>query len=116
MTTPTEIRKLSNTKATIREITIKEHPIRPFYTNPSKIDEYALRPKTPKPIFIRAAEHLGMLQIEITPQYNLPPWTTTDHQQHDFKQCAVVPGSNNQRFRAETSQILKEKYKRHTKI
>jgi hypothetical protein len=75
MTTLTEMRKLSNTKATIRVVTNNEHPIRPFCTNPSKIDEYALRPKTPKPLFIRGVEHLGSLQIdmrkiEITPQYN----------------------------------------------
>jgi hypothetical protein len=56
MTTLREMRKLSNTKAAIQVVTKKEHPIRPFCTNPSKIDEYALRPKTP--LFIRAA-HSG---------------------------------------------------------
>jgi hypothetical protein len=69
MTALTEIRKLSNTEATIREVTNKEHLIRPFCTNHSKIDEY------------------GTLQIEIAPQYNRPPWTTIDHQQHDFELC-----------------------------
>jgi hypothetical protein len=67
------------------------------------------------------AEHLSTLQIdmmktEITPQYNQPPWTTIDHQQHVFELCSIVRGSNNQRFRAETNRILKENYKRHTKI
>jgi hypothetical protein len=59
MTTLTEMRKLSNTKTTIRVVTIKESLIRPFCTNPSNIDEYAQRPKTPKPLLIRAVEHLG---------------------------------------------------------
>jgi hypothetical protein len=45
----------------------------------------------------------------MTPQYNQPPWTTIDLQQHDFELCAIVRRSNNQRFRAETNQILKEK-------
>jgi hypothetical protein len=58
MTTLTEMKKLSNTKATIQIVTKKEHLIRHFCTNPSKFDEYALRPKTPKPLYIRVAEHL----------------------------------------------------------
>jgi hypothetical protein len=76
---------------------------------------------TPKPLFIRAAEHLGTLQIdmrkkEISPQYNRSPWTTIDYQQHAFELGVIVPGSNNQGFHAEKNRILKEKYKRHTKI
>jgi hypothetical protein len=66
-------------------------------------------------------QHLGTLQIEmrkieITPQYNRPPWTTIDHQQHDIELCAVVRGSNNQHFQAKSSRILKEKYECHIKI
>jgi hypothetical protein len=39
---------------------------------------------------IRAAEHLGTMHIDIrklkiTPQYKRPPWTSTDHQKHDFE-------------------------------
>jgi hypothetical protein len=34
ITTLTEMRKLSNTKATLRVVTNKEHPIRPFCTKP----------------------------------------------------------------------------------
>jgi hypothetical protein len=91
----------------------QEHPIRPFCTNSSKIDEYALRPKIPILLFILAAEHLGTLQIdmrkiEITPQYNRPPWPTIDHQQHDFELCAIVRGSKKQRLRVEKYRILKE--------
>jgi hypothetical protein len=65
MTTLTEMKRLSNTKAAIRVVTNKEHPIRPFCTNPSKIDEYAVRPKTSKPLLIRVAEHLDTLQIDM---------------------------------------------------
>jgi hypothetical protein len=65
MTTQTEMRKLSNTKATIRVVTNKEHPKRPFCINPSKIDIYALQPETSTPIFIQAVEHLGTLQIDM---------------------------------------------------
>jgi hypothetical protein len=39
LTTLTDMRILSNTKATIRLVTNKEHPITLFCTNPSKIDE-----------------------------------------------------------------------------
>jgi hypothetical protein len=45
MTTLTEMRKLSNTKVTIRVVTNQEYPIKPFCTNPFKFDEYALRPR-----------------------------------------------------------------------
>jgi ribonuclease HI len=51
-----------------------------------------------------------------TSSQNRPPWTTIDHQQHDFDICTIVRGSNNQGFPAETNQVLKEKYERHTKI
>jgi hypothetical protein len=57
-----------------------------------------------------------MRKIEITPQYYRSLWTSIDHQQHDFELYAVVQGANNQRFRAEASWILKEKYECHTKI
>jgi hypothetical protein len=103
-----------DTKATIRVVTNKEHPIRPFCTNPSKNDELVLQPITSKFLFVRAAEHLGTLQIdmrriEITPQYNRTPLTTIDHQQHDCELCAIVRGYKNQRFRVETNRILKKK-------
>jgi hypothetical protein len=76
MTTLTEMRNFSNSKATILIDTNKEHPIRPFSNNLFKIDEYVLRLKTPKPIFTEQRNtYLGKLQtdmrkIKITPQYN----------------------------------------------
>jgi hypothetical protein len=39
-------------------------PIRPYCLNPIKLDEYALRPATPKPLFVRAMEYFGKLQID----------------------------------------------------
>jgi hypothetical protein len=41
-------------------------------------DEYATKPRTIKPIFIRAIEYLGQLQIDVrrietTPYYLRPP-------------------------------------------
>jgi hypothetical protein len=66
LTTLTEMRKLSNTKATIRVVTSTEHSIKPFCTNPFKIDEYAFRPETLKLLLILAAEHLDTLQIYMT--------------------------------------------------
>jgi hypothetical protein len=102
---------LSNTKATILVVTKKEQPIRPICTNPSKIDEYALRPKTQKLLYIRAAEHLGTLQIDMRKIE-----ITNNNMISNYAQLYEDPTSNNQRFRAETSRILKEKYKRHTNI
>jgi hypothetical protein len=88
--------------------------LRPFCTKPCKIDEYALRAKTPKPLFIRAAEHLGTLQIdmrktEITSQYNRPPWTTIDHQEHNLELCAIVHSRTNEEVVKKTAMYLAQK-------
>jgi hypothetical protein len=40
------------------------HPIRTYYLNPTKSDKYALRPAAPKPLFVRAMEYFGKLQID----------------------------------------------------
>jgi hypothetical protein len=87
MTTITEMRKFSNTKATMRVVTNKEHPIRLFCINPSKIDEYAHTTEDTKTFIYPSSALLGTLQIdmrkiEITPKR--PPWTTIDQRQHDF--------------------------------
>jgi hypothetical protein len=37
---------------------------RPFCVDPNRTDEYAYRPATPKPLFARASETLGKLQID----------------------------------------------------
>jgi hypothetical protein len=93
------------------------HPIRPYCLNPIKLDEYALRPAVPKPLFVRAFEFFGKLQIdtrkiERSPQYCRPPWTWTniDHNRFDYELCAIRRGASNERFQAETFRILNEKY------
>jgi hypothetical protein len=55
---------LNTTITAIRFISNPNHPIRPYCLNPTKLDEYALRQATPKPLFVRAMEHLGKLQID----------------------------------------------------
>jgi hypothetical protein len=103
------MRKLSNTKETIRVVTSKEHPIKPFCTNPSKIDEYAPQPKTPKPVFIRGAEPRHIVNRYAENSHNI----TYHHGQQLIMNNMI---SNHQRSRAKTNWKLKEKYEYHTKI
>jgi hypothetical protein len=72
-----EIRKLNNTKLAIRILTNTGHPIRPYFTNPNKLDEYAMLPRNPQPLLVRTAEYLSETQmdirrIEMSPRY--APW------------------------------------------
>jgi hypothetical protein len=74
-----EIRKLNSTKSAIRILTNTDHQIRPYFTNPNKLDEYTMRPRNPQPQFIRTTEYLGETQLEIwriemSPRYNRTPW------------------------------------------
>jgi hypothetical protein len=51
-------------------------------------DEYATKPRTIKPIFTRANEYFGQLQIEVrkietTPYYLRPPWRKNRYEQID---------------------------------
>jgi hypothetical protein len=73
-----EIRTSKSTKSAIRILPNIYHPIRSYFTNPNKLDEYVMRPKNPQPLFIRTAEYLGETQIDIrriemSPKYNIPP-------------------------------------------
>jgi hypothetical protein len=43
-----EIRKLNSTQSAIRILTNTDHPITPYFTNPNKVDEYALCPRNPQ--------------------------------------------------------------------
>jgi CTP synthase (UTP-ammonia lyase) len=59
-----------STLAEIREqdtarIVISVLPIRYYFINNKIHDEYATKPRTIKPIFIRAIEYLGQLQIDV---------------------------------------------------
>jgi hypothetical protein len=53
-----EIRKLNNTKSAIRIVTNAHHPIRPYFMNPKKLDEYAMRPRNPQTQTIRS-DHIS---------------------------------------------------------
>jgi hypothetical protein len=93
--------ELNNVKTTTRIITNPRHPIRPFRVDPKRTDEYAYRPATPKPLFVRASETLGKLQIdprriEKTPQHIRPPWIThpTNNTTLDCAKSDVVPATN----------------------
>jgi hypothetical protein len=54
-----KIRKLNSTTSKIQILTNTDHPIRPYFTNPNKLDEYAMRPRNPQPPFIRTAVYMG---------------------------------------------------------
>jgi hypothetical protein len=116
-----EIRKLISTKSAIRILTNTDHPIRPYFTNPNKLDEYAMRPRNPQLLFIRTAEYLGETQIDIrriemSPRYNRLPWKPVNEKQFDVRLCAFEPGTSSERHRTGTARTLDEDYGKHVKI
>jgi hypothetical protein len=97
-----EIRKLNSTKSAIRIVTNADTPIRPFLMNPNKLDEYAMRPRNPQPLFIRTAEYLCETQIDIrrmetSPRYNRPPWKPVNEKQFDVRLSTFGPGASSER-------------------
>jgi hypothetical protein len=81
-----EIRKLNSTKSAIRILTNTDHPIRPYFTNPNKLDEYTMRPTNPQPLFIRTAEYMDETQIDIRrvemlSRFDRPSWKPVDEKQ-----------------------------------
>jgi hypothetical protein len=54
-----EIRKLNNTKTVSQIVTSADHLTRPYFMNLNKLDEYAMRPRDPQPLFVRTPEYLG---------------------------------------------------------
>jgi hypothetical protein len=58
-----EIRKLNSTNSAIRIVTNADHPIRPYFMNPNKLDEYTVRPRDPQPLFVITAKYLDETQI-----------------------------------------------------
>jgi hypothetical protein len=99
-----EIRKLNSTKSAIPILTNTDHPaIRPFFTNPNKLNEYAIRPRNPQPLFIRTAEYLDETQIDIrriemSPRYNKLPWKPVNGKQFDVRLSAFAPGTSSERY------------------
>jgi hypothetical protein len=54
VSTLADIRNLNTTITAIRFISNPNHPIRSYWLNLTKLDEYALRPAAPKHLFARA--------------------------------------------------------------
>jgi hypothetical protein len=52
-----EIGKLNSTKSASLILTNTDYPNRPYITNPNKLDEYAMRPRNPQPLFISTTKH-----------------------------------------------------------
>jgi hypothetical protein len=64
--------------------------------NPNKLDENAMRPRVPQPLFVRTAEYLGETQIDIkrkemSSRYNRPPWKPVNENQFDVRLSAFGP-------------------------
>jgi hypothetical protein len=116
-----EIKKLNSTKSAIGILTNTDHPIRPYFANPNKLAEYAMRPRNPQPLFIRTVEYLGETQIDIrriemSPRYNRPPWKPVNEIEFDFRLSVNGPGTCNERYRTETARTLDEDYGKQVKI
>jgi hypothetical protein len=99
------MRNLNTTITVIRFISNPNHPIRLFCLNPIELDECALQPAASKPLFVRAMEYFGKLQIdtrkiERLPQYFRPQRTNIDHNRFVYEPCAIRLGASNDRFQA----------------
>jgi hypothetical protein len=108
-------KKLNSTKSAIRILTNTDHPIRPYFTNPNKQDEYAMRPRNPKLLFIRTAQ-IDIRRIETLSRYDRPPWKPVDEKQYDVRLSAFGPGTSSERYRTETARTLDKDYGKHVKI
>jgi hypothetical protein len=107
-----EIGKLNSTKSAIRI----DHPIRPYFMNPNKLDENAMPPRHP-----RTVEYLGEIQIDIrriemSSIYDRPPWKLVNEKQFDVRFSAFGPGTSSECYRTETARTLDEDYGKHVKM
>jgi hypothetical protein len=59
-----EIRDENTMKTGIRILTNANHPTRSLMINRNIYDDYAMKPESPKPFFIRAAKLLGQMDID----------------------------------------------------
>jgi hypothetical protein len=86
-----------------------DHPIRPYFMNSHKLDEYAMRPINPQPLFIRTAEYLGetseidIRRIEMVPRYDRLPWKPVNGRQFDVRLSAFEPRISSERYNTETA-------------
>jgi hypothetical protein len=115
-----DMRNLNTAITAIRFISNPYHPIRSFFLNPIKLDEYALRPAAPKPLFVRAMEYLGKLQIDTIEKSNTSHSTSDRHGQTstirdsimNFVQSVEVQATIDSKMK----RILNEKYEHHSTI
>jgi hypothetical protein len=59
------MRDINNAKTAIRILTNNTHPTRHYFNTKNTHDEYASKTNTQKPVFIRATEHFGNLDIDV---------------------------------------------------
>jgi hypothetical protein len=76
-------------------------------------DDYAMKPGSPKPFFVRVSELRGQLDIdgrkvEKTLDYIRPPWYTDDGKRMDWSLCKIKKGTPNEIFRAEFQELVKK--------
>jgi hypothetical protein len=114
-----EIKKLNSTKSAIRILTNADHPIRPYFMNPNKLDEYVMQSRNPQPLLIRTAKYLSETQIDIrriemVPRYDGPPWKPVYGRQYDVRLSAFRPRTRSERYRTETARTVDEG--KHVKI
>jgi hypothetical protein len=119
--TLTEMRDENTMKTGIRILKNENQPTRSQMINWNIYDDYAIKPGSPKPFFIRAAELLGQMDIdgrkvEKTPDYVRPPWSTDDGKSMDWSICKVRKGTPNEIIRAEFQELVNEKYNDYTSI
>jgi hypothetical protein len=81
--------------------------------NPNKLDEYAMWPRDPQPLFVRTAEYLGETQIDIrkkemSSRYERPPWKPVNEKQFDVRLSAFGPETSSERYRSETARTFDE--------
>jgi hypothetical protein len=65
MPTLPEMRDINTAKTAIRILTNETHPTIYYFINKNKHDEYASKPKTPKPISIRVTQRFANLDIDV---------------------------------------------------
>jgi hypothetical protein len=87
--------------------------------NPNKLNEYAMRPRKPQPLYIRTGEYLDETQIDIrrlemAPRYDRSPWKPVNGRQFDVRLNAFGPGTSSERYI--TAITLDEDYGKHVKI
>jgi ribonuclease HI len=65
------MRNLNTAITAVRIISKPIHTILPFCVGKRIIDEHAIRPQTPKPLFIRTAKYF--YKLKLSPHYYRPP-------------------------------------------